>query len=176
VRRSLLLLVAVALVPATARAEPAGFGFNLSGILGIGTTHAPGRDTSGIAWGVRPEALWRPSYASHWSYGAFVDIGSMGDAGVLFGTGGTLSIPLTGDVVIAPSAGVFTATVFDQGYAAGWTAGTFVGIRRANDISYFDASVGLRADLHRTFAGDRTGFSIALQLDLTLLAAFGSFM
>ncbi len=157
-----------------AHADPPGFGFNLSGLLGLGTTHDGDRDSTGVAWGFRPEVLWRPSFASKWSYGPFAEVGSVGDAGVLFGVGGTLSIPVHGKVVLAPSAGAFTGTVFDQGFASGWTAGAFFGRRIQNDISYFDASFGLRADYHRAISGDRAGFSICIQLDLVLLVAVGS--
>jgi hypothetical protein len=164
------------LAVAPARADPGGFGFNFSGVFGGGTTHTDEKDSAGIAWGIRPEALFRRTYDSDWSFGPFVEVGSMGGAGVAWSAGATLTIPLAGALVVAPSGGVFTASVFDQGYAAGWSAGVLVGKRHRNDISYFDATFGLRADYLRTFSGDRSGFSIAVQLDLVVIAALGAFL
>jgi hypothetical protein len=94
----------------------------------------------------------------------------------VWGAGGTVSIPLVGSLTAAPSLGVHTARGFDQGYAPGGTAGLFLGSRRFNAISFFDASVGLRADYRRSFSGERRSFSIGLQVDLFILAAFGAFL
>ena len=153
-----------------------GVGFNISGVLGAGRTHTDDKTTGGVAWAFRPELLFKHTPESRWGLGPFVELGSIGDAGFLAAAGATLSIPLVGDLVIAPSAGVFAGTVFDLGWAGGTTVGAFFGRRHINDISYFDASLGLRADYRRSFSGDREGFSLCLQLDLVLIAAFGAMM
>ena len=153
-----------------------GVGFNISGVLGAGRTHTDAKTSGGVAWAFRPELLFRHTPESRWGLGPFVELGSIGDAGFLAATGATLSIPLGGALVLAPSVGVFTGTVFDLGWAGGYTVGAFFGRRELNDISYFDASLGLRADYRRSFSGDRDGFSVCLQLDLVLIAAFGAMM
>jgi hypothetical protein len=174
--RSIAVLLLLSMGSVASADVVGGVGFNISGVLGVGGTRTDHESSGGVAWAFRPELLFKHTPGSRWGLGPFVELGSIGDAGFLAATGATLSIPLTGSLVIAPSAGVFSGTVFDLGWAGGYTAGAFFGRRDVNDISYFDASIGIRADYRRSFSGDREGFSVCLQLDLVLIAAFGALM
>jgi hypothetical protein len=126
--------------------------------------------------GLRPELILGRRTERTWGTGPYMEVGWLGVSNVSIGSGWTLSIPLTAKLALAPSVGIFGHEA-TPGFRGGYVAGLFFGHRMFNDISFFDATAGIRADWRSDFeSGGQRAVVLTAQLDLTGLVAVGAFL